>query len=122
MAGVGGGEDWLEPSRGYPEGDPLGDEGPTGYATAAAEPEGGVDRIEWLLTELTRLLSERLTRQGGRTVLVVPIDQRTLDQARAAFGEDVGSKAALGIARELGAWKHAQDRKQGLIVDGKKVG
>jgi hypothetical protein len=82
----------------------------------------GDDQVVFLTEQLTRALSERSSRSGGRTVVVVPIDQRTLDAGRAALGDSLEKEMALWVARAVAGWKVREDRKAGLIdVHGKRA-
>jgi hypothetical protein len=82
----------------------------------------GDDEVVFLTEQLTRALSERSSRSGGRTVVVVPIDQRTLDAGRVVHGDRLEAEMALFVAKEVGAWKAMQDRRHGLIdVHGKRT-
>jgi hypothetical protein len=64
-------------------------DGLPGIPVAPMVGDVGDDQVSFLVEQLTRVLSERSSRSGGRTVLVVPIDVRTLDAARAALGGEV---------------------------------
>lgn len=107
------------------EADPAGEYAPVAWDTELAGPADipvapvvgsvGDAQVTFAVEQLTRLLSERSSRSGGRTVVVVPIDQRTLDAGRVALGDDLEKEMALYVARAVGAWKAVQDRRHGLI-------
>jgi hypothetical protein len=120
MAGGAIGDDWAVAGGSDPGADP-GSDG-VGVPVAPMVGDVGDDQVVFLTEQLTRALSERSSRSGGRTVVVVPIDQRTLDAGRAALGDSLEKEMALWVARAVAGWKVREDRKAGLIdVHGKRA-
>lgn len=86
-----------------------------GVPVSPAVGDVGGEEAAFHIAQATRLLSEKSTRQGGRTVIVVPIDVRTLDAARVAVGDDLEKEMALWVARSVARYKTKELRRQGLI-------